>query len=157
MSLPTLPAPLQPLAALFVKAGVGIGGLPDAQRQLVLGLVWAGLPAHTMSERDLNEALKAQQAGPACFLDTDHVVLRRWLVDAGWLARDGFGRAYQRVAAAALPPSLPPLATAFDGLDIAAIATATRAAHAAARDARQRAWQDRESGLRGAQFQRRTG
>jgi len=144
MSLQFLPASLQPLAVLFVKAGVSIGGLSDAQRRLVLGLVWAGLPAAPMSERDVNEALKARLAGAANFLDTDHVELRRWLVDAGWLARDGFGREYQRVAATALPPTLQPLATAFKDVDTDTIAAATRATHAAERDARQRAWSDRK-------------
>jgi len=144
MSLQLLPSALQPLAALFVKTGVSIGGLSDAQRRLVLGLVWAGLPAAPMSERDVNEALKAQLAGVANFLDTDHVELRRWLVDAGWLTRDGFGREYQRVAAAALPATLQPLATAFEGVDTDAIAAATRAAHSAGRDDRQRAWRQRK-------------
>ncbi|MCU0919648.1 MAG: DUF2087 domain-containing protein [Burkholderiaceae bacterium] len=139
-----LPASLQPLAALFVKAGVSLGGLPDAQRRMVLGLVWAGLPAAPMSERDVNEALKAKLAGVASFLDTDHVALRRWLVDAGWLARDGFGREYRRVAGAALPLPLQPLATAFEGVDTDTIAAATRATHSAERDARQRAWQQRK-------------
>jgi len=96
------------------------------------------------SERDVNEALKAQLAGVANFLDTDHVELRRWLVDAGWLTRDGFGREYQRVAAAALPATLQPLATAFEGVDTDAIAAATRAAHSAGRDDRQRAWRQRK-------------
>ena len=144
MSLPLLPASLQPLAVLFVKAGVSIGGLSEAQRRLVLGLVWAGLPTTPMSERDVNEALKAELARAANFLDTDHVELRRWLVDAGWLARDGFGREYQRVAGAALPPTLQPLAAAFEGVDTDAIAAATRAAHTAEREARQRAWAERK-------------
>lgn len=100
MSHLSLPASLQPLAALFLKAGVSIGGLSDAQRRLVLGLVWAGLPSTPMSERDVNGALRARLAGAANFLDTDHVQLRRWLVDTGWLARDGFGREYRRVACA---------------------------------------------------------
>jgi hypothetical protein len=144
MSLQFLPASLQPLAVLFVKAGVSIGGLSDAQRRLVLGLVWAGLPTTPMSERDVNEALKAELAGAANFLDTDHVELRRWLVDAGWLARDGFGREYQRVAGAALPPTLQPLAAAFEGVDTDTIAAATRAVHSAEREARQRAWAERK-------------
>jgi hypothetical protein len=146
MSRPMLPAPLQPLAALFVKTGVGIGGLTEMPRRLVLGLAWAGLPAAPMSERDVNEVLKAQLAGTASFLGTDHVELRRWLVDAGWLVRDGFGREYRRVPVAELPPALQPLARAFDGVDVGAIATATRAAHAAEREARLRAWKERKAG-----------
>jgi hypothetical protein len=147
MSLATLPTSLQPLAALFVKAGVSIGGLSEAQRQLVLGLVWAGLPAAAMTERDVNVALKVKLAGAANFLDTDHVELRRWLVDAGCLARDGFGREYQRVAADALPPPLQPLAAAFYGVDTDTIAAATLATHSAARAARQRAWTERKGEL----------
>ena len=143
MSCPSLPEALQPLAALFVKAGVSIGGLSEPQRRLVLGLVWAGLPTMPMSEREVNEALKAALAGAANFLDTDHVELRRWLVDACWLARDGFGRKYERVEGTSLPSLLQPLATAFEGVDTGAIATATRAAHAAERDWRQRAWRER--------------
>jgi hypothetical protein len=49
----------------------------DAKRRLVPRLVWAGLPAAPMSEREVNEALKAQLVGVANFLDTDHVELRR--------------------------------------------------------------------------------
>jgi hypothetical protein len=143
MTLPLLPVSLQPLATLFVKVGVSIGGLSDAHPRLVLGLVWAGLPSAPMSERDVNEAVKSKLAGAASFLDTDHVELRRWLVDAGWLARDGFGREYQRVAGDALPPMLQPLATAFEGVDTDTIAAATRATHLAERDARQRAWRQR--------------
>jgi hypothetical protein len=97
-----------------------------------------------MSEREVNEALKSRLAGAANFLDTDHVELRRWLVDAGWLARDGFGREYQRVSAAALPPTLQPLATAFEGVDTDVIAAASRAARSAERDDRQRAWRQRK-------------
>jgi Uncharacterized protein conserved in bacteria (DUF2087) len=143
MSLPLLPASLQPLAGLFVKLGVRIGALSDAQRRLVLGMVWAGLPGTLMSERDVNEALKAQLASAANFLDTDHVELRRWLVDVGWLWRDGFGRQYQRVVGVALPLNLQPLATAFEGFDAVTIAAATRSANAAERYTRQRAWSER--------------
>lgn len=127
-----------------MKTGVRIGALSDAQRRLVLGLLWAGLPSAPMSERDVNEALKADLAGSVNFLDADHVELRRWLVDAGWLGRDGFGREYQRVAGAALPLSLQPLAAAFEGVDTATIATEMRASHAAEREARRRAWRERK-------------
>jgi hypothetical protein len=143
VSLPLLPALLHPLAALFVKAGVGIGGLSDAQRRLVFGLVWAGLPGTPMSERDVNEALKARISGAVSFLDTDHVELRRWLVDTGWVVRDGYGRKYQRVAVAALPTTLQPLGSALEGVDTDMIAAATRATYSAEREARQRAWKER--------------
>lgn len=144
-SLPEpLPESLRSLTALFLKAGVAIGGLSDAQRHLALALVWAGLPDVTLSEREVNEVLKARLAGAASFLATDHVELRRWLVDAGWLARDGYGRAYRRVDAAALPPASQSLAAAFAGIDTDALAAAVRAADADKRAARRRAWAERQ-------------
>jgi len=137
-----LPDLLRPLPGLLVKQHVAIGGLSESQRSLVLALVWAGLPTAVMTERDVNEALKGSLAGAAAFLGTDHVELRRWLVDAGWLARDAFGREYRRVDGSALAPLLQALASAFDGVDTGALATALRAAHAAERARRRKAWED---------------
>jgi hypothetical protein len=141
---PVLPEPLRPLAALFLKTGVAIGGLSDAQRRLVLGLAWAGLPDAPMNERAVNAALGQRLAGAAAFLGTDHVELRRWLVDAGWLMRDDYGREYRRVETTALPDDLRPLAAAFAGIDTDALAGATRTAHAALREQRRRAWDERQ-------------
>ena len=59
-----------------------------------------------MSEREVNAMLKDCLGGPASFLDTDHVELRRWLVDTGYWRRDGFGRSYERVPDAELQPAL---------------------------------------------------
>lgn len=99
------------LAKLVVKDGVSLGGLSLAEQALALAVAHAALPADTvLHEREVNVALKAALAGPARWLDTDHVELRRWLVDAGWLQRDGFGREYRAVAHAALRAELQPLA-----------------------------------------------
>jgi hypothetical protein len=146
--LPPLPAALKPLASLFLKSGVAIGGLSEPQRQLVLALVWAGLPTDPMTEREVNDALKQRLAGAAAFLATDHVELRRWLVDAGWLARDGYGREYRRVDAATLSPGAHALGAAFAGVDTDAACAATRAAHAAERAARRQAWNERPADAR---------
>jgi hypothetical protein len=135
---------LTPLATLVVKDGVGLGGLTDAVRALALGFVWAGLSRGPMNERGVNEALKAQLAGAAGFLATDHVELRRWLCDAGWVARDGYGREYRRVTTPELPPAQQALGTAlaaaFDGTDTAAYTAARRAERLAEREARRRAF-----------------
>ncbi|MBX3602591.1 MAG: DUF2087 domain-containing protein [Rubrivivax sp.] len=136
---------LADLAALVVKDGVAIGGLAEGPRRLALALVWAGLPAGAQSERAVNEALLAQLAGPARCLDTDHVELRRWLVDAGWLTRDGFGREYRRADVAALPGPAQALGRALAGLDGAAFVDACRAEHAARRAARRRAHEQRQA------------
>lgn len=151
MTGPTTAAAVPPgLEALLVKEGVAIGGLPEAQRQLALGFVWAGLPAGVLAEREVNDALRAQLAGPARWLDTDHVELRRWLVDAGWLARDGYGREYRRVPVAALPAPARALGAALDGLDTTAHAAGCRAAHEARRAERRRAFESRSAPGRAA-------
>lgn len=128
------------LALLVVKQGVGLGGLPPAQQARALCLVWAGLPSVSVNEAGINQVLKAQLAGPAAFLDTDHVELRRWLVDTGCLRRDGYGRAYQQVPIDALPASFQPLARALEGMDTRAWVEDHRATQAAARAARRAAW-----------------
>ena len=131
---------LQRLARLVVKNGVGVGLLADDERALALAAVWAALPADAvLNERQVNEHLKSQLAGPAAWLDTDHVELRRWLVDAGFVHRDGYGREYRRVPDAYTRH--PELARALQGVDTAAFALAQRQAHAAVRAERRQRWQ----------------
>jgi hypothetical protein len=140
----TAASPLDHLARLVVKDGVSLGLLPEAERQLALAWVWAGLPeGRVMNEPGVNEVLKAQLAGPAAWLRTDHVELRRWLADAGWLQRDGYGREYRRAAAPALQAAL---AGALQGLDTAAWAAERRRAHEAGREARRQRWQQQQAG-----------
>ena len=85
------------LAALVVKDGVSLGLLGEADRSLVLALaavvIAAGLEHR---EAEVNRALEGWLEGPGAMLRTDHVELRRWLVDAGFVGRDGFGRVYLR-------------------------------------------------------------
>jgi hypothetical protein len=145
----TSSALLAALRALVVKEGVMLGGLNEPQRALALGFVWAGLPRSTLSERGVNEALKAQLADAARFIDTDHVELRRWLCDTGWLARDGYGREYQRVAVPALPPARADIGAALDAaFDGGAAGWAAQQRHVRAveREARRRAFEARDSG-----------
>jgi hypothetical protein len=141
------PAALAALAALVVKEHVHLGSLAQQPRALVFAFVWAGLPADAvLDERALNAALRAQLADAARFLDTDHVELRRWLVDAGWLARDGFGREYRRVEPGHLPADVRSLAAALEGLDTVAWARAQRERKAEERARRQAAWAARGQG-----------
>jgi hypothetical protein len=130
--MPTPPqAALATLAGLVVKSGVHLGGLSEAQRAWALGGV---------SEAQANARLKSALAAEAAFLDTDHVELRRWLVDTGWWRRDGFGRCYERVPADALPPGLRPQAEALAGIDLPAWVAALRQAHRAERERRRQSW-----------------
>ena len=85
------------LAALVVKDGVSLGLLGDADRSLVLALAACTLPTgRAHREADVNQLLGNWLEGPGAMLRTDHVELRRWLVDAGFVSRDGFGREYVR-------------------------------------------------------------
>jgi hypothetical protein len=140
MSMPSSP-PLQRLASLVIKDGVALGGLSSEDRSLALALVWTALPATPCSEREVNERLREQLAGPTRCLGTDHVELRRWLVDGGWLQRDGFGREYRRVDAGAMPVEQQALANALAPLDATAWVRAQRSELAERRAARRRAWQ----------------
>lgn len=140
---------LATLACWVVKDGVGLGGLSFEMRNQALAVAWAGLPKHTLSEKAVNAALQAQLAGAARFLATDHVELRRWLVDAGWLTRDGFGRAYRRVEAHDLAHDLAraarAVAEALSTLDVAAWVANARLQHASQRDQRRTVWQAAQS------------
>ncbi|MCC7215883.1 MAG: DUF2087 domain-containing protein [Burkholderiales bacterium] len=85
-------------AALAVRRRLSLGVMHSAKPEdfaLVLAAaarVFA--PVREYRERDVNDLLRAWLADAGAMLDVDHVELRRWLVDTGVLARDGFGRAY---------------------------------------------------------------
>jgi hypothetical protein len=85
------------LAALVVRDGVSLGLLAEADRAQVLALAAAAIePGREHREADMNRILESWLEGPGAMLRTDHVELRRWLVDAGFVSRDGFARAYLR-------------------------------------------------------------
>jgi hypothetical protein len=142
--VPAVKTQLEALAALVVKDGVGVGRLTEPQRMLVLGLAWCSLPARiALREADVNAALKRALAGPCCFLGIDHVELRRWLVDTGWMQRDGFGREYRRVDAAALAQSLQSLTAVLTPMDLGTWVNGLRGAAATRREQRRQAWKAR--------------
>jgi hypothetical protein len=131
------------LAALVVKDGVSLGLLGEADRALVLALAATAIEAGRQHrEAEVNRVLGAWLQGPGAMLRTDHVELRRWLVDAGFVGRDGFGRAYLRGEAEAAR------ATALLGQDSTAAALAgaisdVRATTAHEREARRQAFAGR--------------
>ena len=132
---------LKALASLVVKEDVSLGGLPAAAQKLALAIAHASLPpGRVLNEREVNEALKAALAGCACWLATDHVELRRWLVDAGWLVRDGFGREYRALPHAELRAELQPLARTLATVDLQNWVAAERERWQADRTARRERW-----------------
>ena len=128
-------------AALAVRRGLSPGVMHAANPgdfALVLAAAACAFDAaREYRERDVNDALRAWLAGTGAMLDVDHVELRRWLVDTGVLARDGFGRAYT------LGTPRADIATAMAALaphDPAALARAARAEDAARRAERKARW-----------------
>ena len=82
-----------------VKTGLILRNVPEPALRAVLASAILRFPPNgRSSEREVNEILKQWLAREGAMLATDHVELRRMLVDTGLLARDGFGRAYWRAA-----------------------------------------------------------
>lgn len=132
---------LERLAALVVKSGVSLGGLSDGDRVLALAVCAGSLPSGPgTTEAQANGCLKQCLANEAAFLATDHVELRRWLVDAGWWRRDAAGQRYQRVPADALAGHLRVAAEALQPLDLARWTADQRAADRQRRLRRREQW-----------------
>ncbi len=129
------------VAQLVVKNRVSLGVLGEDQRPAALALAWATLPATPMTEPEVNRALKAALSGAARCLGTDHVELRRWLVDARWLTRDGFGREYRRVRYDDLMAFNQPWARLWTGVQVTDWVAEQRDRHEARRAERRFAWQ----------------
>ena len=129
------------MAQLVVKNGVSLGVLSEDQRPAALALAWATLPDVPMSEPEVNGALKSALAGTARCLATDHVELRRWLVDARWLSRDGFGREYRRVAFEQLMALNQPWARLWAERNVSDWVAEQRDRHEARRAERRAVWQ----------------
>jgi hypothetical protein len=138
---------LAELAALVIKSGVGIGGLSQDRRDLALAVPALALPqGQVADEAQVNRLLLQALAAQAAFLDTDHVELRRWLVDAGWWQRDGYGRAYERTPLQDLPEPLRRLTLALAELDLADWIATQRDAERSRRAARREAWANHPDG-----------
>jgi Uncharacterized protein conserved in bacteria (DUF2087) len=122
---------------LAVKHRVGLGPLMGSRGDEFAAVVavasLAVPPDVTLSEREVNDRLVAWLAGPGAMLATDHVELRRWLVDLGLLERDGYGREYRRVAP---PVAYAAAVAALAAIDTGAVAEAARVELARDRDER---------------------
>lgn len=138
---PAWPAQLVKLSGMVVKTGVSPGQLSDSERRLALALPAWRLPVGvSVAESDVNELLRQSLGAEAAFLRTDHVELRRWLVDIGWWRRDGYGRAYARPALEELPPDLRLIAQALSTVEPAAWARQQVDIYRAAQRERRARW-----------------
>ena len=129
-------------AVLSVRRGVSLGVLLSTHRrdfELVLAAAAQPFqPGRGYSEREVNALLRAFLDGAGAMLGTDHVELRRWLVDFRVLARDGYGRVYTAGTPAA---AISGLVGQLAGVDLAAVARAARESDAAQRARRKERWQ----------------
>lgn len=140
----TGPRGLARLESLAVRQGLSIGVLAmGSPSDFALVLAAAGCAfaeGETSSERDVNDRLKAFLASAGAMLAVDHVELRRWLVDNGVLARDGFGRAYTRGTPR---PAIADAMRDLAGHDLGALVLSARMRDAKRRAERKAAWQRR--------------
>lgn len=136
--------PLTTWRRLCVRNGLSLGGLQSArQHDFSVVLAAAALAfddGATYTEAEVNERLKAWLADPGAMLGTDHVELRRRLVDMRLLERDGYGRGYAR---APMPPAFRGALEALAGWDLSVVARNERDADARQRAERKSAWQQR--------------
>jgi hypothetical protein len=124
-----------------MSPGVMHSAAPADFALLMAAAAHAFVPDRAYTESEVNECLRTWLAGAGAMLDVDHVELRRWLVDTGVLARDGFGRAYARgTPGVAIAAAIRALA----GQDLAALARDARSAEAARRDARRKHWANKQ-------------
>lgn len=135
------------LEALAVRQGLSLGVMASASPSdfdLVLAAAGCAFAeGERLSERDVNERLKAFLAGAGAMMGVDHVELRRWLVDNAVLARDGFGREYARSAPRA---EIARAMADLSGHDLATLVSGARTRDAERRAARKREWQQKAQG-----------
>lgn len=141
----SVPGWLERLAQLAVRQGVHLSTLQQKDgRDLELVFATATLffPAdRLLDERGANEVLKHFLSTAGAMLDTDHVELRRWLVDTGFVRRSDFGSDYRR---GALPAWLEQAAPALDPRQLAETVERARDARDAQREAKRQAWLARQ-------------
>jgi hypothetical protein len=130
------------LETLVLKSGLHLSLLAESDRALVLAFAsWALEPHRVLREDEVNRRLSDWLADLGAMLRTDHVELRRWLVDTGYVARDDWGHAYVR-GPAELDRARQVLGTT-DGPALAGAARGVRIAAQHARLARRRAFEAR--------------
>jgi len=137
--------PLAVYRRLCVRRGIALGGLASGRQEdfrTVLASAALALDEGVdYDEPSVNARLKSWIERPGAMLDVDHVELRRWLVDAGLVERDGYGRRYVRADPA--PASFGPYLAALSGIDLGVFAEEARDSERIERDARQAAWRAR--------------
>jgi tRNA(adenine34) deaminase len=139
------------LAELGQRDGLLLSTLRERDpRDFELMLASAALflpPAQLLDERGANECLKRFLTAAGCMLDTDHVELRRWLADLGFIHRNDYGADYRR---GTLPDWLAQAASELDAQQLAEAVSQARDRHAQQRAARKAAWLAKQTAVAAA-------
>jgi hypothetical protein len=136
------PGAAERYAKLAVRRDISLGPLRSGRaRDFAIVLAAAAQPfrpGRIYTEREVNELLRTFLAEAGSMLATDHVELRRYLIDFRLLERDGFGRAY---TAGTPAPEFTAAAAQLSNVDLAVLAREARAHEAAARAERKERWE----------------
>jgi len=139
---PAAPTAIERFSALALRREISLGVLLSTNARdffVMLAAAAQSFPAgREWSEREVNDALRDFLAGAGSMLATDHVELRRWLVDFRVLARDGYGRVY---TAANPSPDLRAFIAELSGIDLEEVASRSREREAAVRAERKDRWE----------------
>lgn len=132
---------LAQLAQLALRQGVRLSSLQQKEGgdlDLVFATATLSLPAgRELTEREANACLQHFLATAGTMIDTDHVELRRSLVDAGFVLRSDRGTDYRR---GALPPWLASAAESIEFEQLAAAVLQARTEFDEKREARRQTW-----------------
>ncbi|HVF62402.1 MAG TPA: tRNA adenosine(34) deaminase TadA [Casimicrobiaceae bacterium] len=133
---------------LCVRDNLALGGLQSG-RQADFRTVLAAAALtfdddRSYSEAEVNDRLERWLETAGAMLRTDHVELRRLLVDMRLLARDSFGRAYRRTDD---DGAFSQAIAGLSGVDLGHVASEARDALSRDRAARKAAWLRRDASL----------
>jgi len=135
---------LDHVGQLATRQGLHLGSLRERDPldlELLLASAALFLPeGQLLTEKQANEHLKAFLASAGSMLETDHVELRRWLADMGFLHRSDYGTDYRR---GNFPAWMIDAAAELGPEQLRAAAVDARDAKARNRAARKQAWLSR--------------
>ena len=129
------------LGQLALRQGVHLSTLQQkdgSDLELLFASAALAFPAdRLLKEQDANEILMRFLATAGVMVATDHVELRRWMVDTGFLQRSDYGTDYRR---GTIPLWLADAARTLDFELIANSVVAARNAHESQRETRRQTW-----------------
>lgn len=129
------------LGQLALRHGVHLSTLQEkdgSDLALLFASAALAFPAdQLMREQDANEILKRFLATAGVMVATDHVELRRWMVDTGFLQRSDYGTDYRR---GTIPAWLADAARTLEFERVADTVAHARSANESQRETRRQAW-----------------